>query len=675
MKLHAIEFENFMLFKKVKKVFSDKEIIGIMAEYVSDPKRSNKGGKTTLIEGILYNLFGDSRAEREVELIHRGAEKMMTKTIWIDGGKKVTIKRGRDIKNNGLLEISGIEKVKEAQEEINKLVGYDKEEFLLTNFFKQMDINQFMDMAPAKKKSHLMKWLKNTHWTILERSVLDDLNEKKKEVDRLQSRIDTLKEELVDDEAVTEEIVLSKRKMSALQGQKTAVEKHIQKLASRKDAQKQFRKRLHDITNRMEEIQNEIEDQDITKDTLQELKDEITQTKKELKGLGNVPIDKRDKLSNQRATAKAKLDRLEEQLERADEMTGTCPILGEACDRIKPDCSSLKQWRADHKKTKVKVRELTGTLQDVMKAQRLQNDLQEAENSLSQAKASHAAVKPLKDEYSRLKTERKQVEGKLTKTASDKLTGLQEELDELNRKISARTQSIGKLRGQLSHNVETQKKIDQTKDILSGLKGEIADLNYVAFMFGKNGIPSQEIENAFDDIEDEANFVLERLGTPLQLEFSPTRELSSWEDTCVQCGWKYPKGTRKKVCEECGAEREKKRKDELQLRVLENGVDEGFHMESGGGKALVSIAVRIALTRLKQRQSHSRFNVLFLDEPDSAFDPVNKKAFTNLITKTLVRDFGFEQVFWISHDKQIQESVPNVLKIKRYETYSKAVWA
>src|SRR5690606_31366367 len=130
----------------------------------------------------------------------------------------------------------------------------------------------------------------------------------------------------------------------------------------------------------------------------------------------------------------------------------------------------------------------------------------------------------------------------------------------------------------------------------------ITHLRYCAFMSGKGGIPSQEIENAFDEIEDETNFVLQKFGTNLAVQFNPDRELKTWEDSCLACGQVFPNGQKSRECSSCGTERQRKRKDELTIKVLENGEEQNFAMESGGGKTLVSFSNRLALSRLVQRQ-------------------------------------------------------------------------
>jgi len=112
----------------------------------------------------------------------------------------------------------------------------------------------------------------------------------------------------------------------------------------------------------------------------------------------------------------------------------------------------------------------------------------------------------------------------------------------------------------------------------------------------------------------------------------------------------------------------------MAINVLEDGNTQEFGQDSGGGKTMVSLAVRIAITRLIQRDKESYLNVIFLDEPDSALDPANKRAFTDLVTKTLIREFKFDQVFWITHTREIQESIPDVLMVLRERKYSTARW-
>ncbi len=193
-------------------------------------------------------------------------------------------------------------------------------------------------------------------------------------------------------------------------------------------------------------------------------------------------------------------------------------------------------------------------------------------------------------------------------------------------------------------------------------------------MFSKSGIPSHEVENAFQVIEDDCNMLLNELDHGINIVFSPDKELAKWEPIC-HCGFKFYKNYKKSCCEDCNSPREKQRKEEMSLNIIENGEEVSFDLDSGGGQLLAAFVVRIALTMYKRRQNKCKLDVLFLDEVDSALDVHNATAITNAITRVLTKRLGFAQVFMISHKPEIKHSVPHILKVTRHGTYSTVEFA
>lgn len=672
MKIHSVYCEGFMLFKRLKKVYGDKEVIGILAEYAANKKKSNKGGKSTIVEMILWCLSGISRAEKETELIHKGMDHVLVRVVLSDNGKKYTITRGRDSNNKGILELKGIEKKREAQEEINKLIGMKPEEMLLTLFFKQSDINQFMELKPAQKKQFLMNWLKNNHWAQLERMALDDLSAKVKSLATMKAKRDALKEQSEDPNELVAEIKSVKAKLGEKKIREEGLRKKFDRINKQSAQQSKYAEEVQEIETELEEI-------DLTESKRVDLQAAQERVKNLKEVLPDITGIDEAKVRAEKAKLEQKIEHTNGLIYSAEkQFTGQCPILKEPCDRIKHSTSVIEGWKDSACTLGKKIKGLTFDISKLEAHRNVTAQLTKQRGLVAQYKvaveAEHAATVKCRRLQSRLKELKDKA---LDWSQSEKdLDGLEERLESVRQDIEGLTEELGQLNQRLKATQELKAKLFEADAKIHKLeKYTIPRLRYVTFMFGKNGIPSQEIENAFDEIEDEINFVLRKLGTALEVEFRPDREVGSWEDFCLECGWQYPKGTRTKDCGECGAERVHKRKDELQLRVLENGEDEGFHMESGGGKTLISIAVRIAMTRLLQRQTGSNFNVVFLDEPDSAFDPVNRANFVKLITTTLIKHFGFEQVFWITHAEEFQEQVPHVLRIKRFEKHSEATWA
>jgi len=192
MKIHSLRLENFMIFRKFFRVFGDKDIIGIVARYADNKELSNRAGKSIIVEAMKYILTGKSRADVEMDLIYYGADSMMGTLVLDDNGKKITIQRGKKKDGKKILTIDGIldSKKRDVQKQIDDLIGYDKDELDLTCFFKQMDINQFMELGSAKMKSHMMKWIKNLHWNKLEEAVNEDVVKSKNSIELLQIQFD-----------------------------------------------------------------------------------------------------------------------------------------------------------------------------------------------------------------------------------------------------------------------------------------------------------------------------------------------------------------------------------------------------------------------------------------------------------------------------------------------------
>lgn len=671
MKIGMVELENFMLYKKFKRNFADKDVIGIVAEHASNKEKSNKGGKSTVVEAVRWIIYGDSRAERDVELIHRGAKHMFGQITLVDGKIKTTIKRGIDLKGHSILEVNGIEKKREAQAEINRIIGCNSDELALTSFYKQSDINQFMELKPAQKKEYLMRWLKNNHWTQLERMVLDDAAAKEKRLADLRSQRTALQDRVEGSvEGFENQIAASEKKVRVLKKKVKILYHKMATIKAGKEAGRKAQDELEAVEIEIANAEEHIEAPP-SAEYMAALKGNVEKFRKRAKK--KLDYDEAS-LRAEHARYQQSADDLKAKIANADKLTGTCPILQEPCDRICAEKGQVAKW-AKHRQVNL---EDMATVQEKIEAldarRRAKDKLREAQKTLEAAEAGAKEYAAGKAAMAVLVKRRAALDKVVAAAHLDRVEAEEEELEQKNQELSEAQEEVGHWRARLKNFQANQKAIAELSEKITKLeKGTLPRLRYLAFMFGKNGIPSQEIENAFDEIEEDINFVLRKLGTALEVSFTPDREIGAWEDYCIECGWQFPKGTRTRECEECGAERRKKRKDELQLRVQENGHDSGFHMESGGGKTLVSIATRVALTRLLQRQTGSTFNAIFLDEPDSAFDSVNRAAFVKLITTTL-KELGVEQVFWITHAKEIQEQVPHVLRVKRHNTYSEAEW-
>ncbi|MNC39062.1 hypothetical protein D3C75_876990 [compost metagenome] len=109
------------------------------------------------------------------------------------------------------------------------------------------------------------------------------------------------------------------------------------------------------------------------------------------------------------------------------------------------------------------------------------------------------------------------------------------------------------------------------------------------------------------------------------------------------------------------------------MKIFVGGKLTDFSMDSGAGKVMVSIAVRIASIRMLVRRCGIGCSMLFFDEVFAMLDAVNRRGIMEFILDTL-REFGFEQIFCISHQKDVSDMLRDNVLITKGDKYSKIGW-
>jgi DNA repair exonuclease SbcCD ATPase subunit len=679
--LEKLTLHNFGVYKDEVLDFTGKDIVGILAEYAKASQRSNRAGKSLIIESIKYNLIGKHRYGKANQMIHRGEKEMFVEAIYRDSnGQEYNIKRGVDYKGKGLLQLNWADKSREAQEAIEDLFGISKDDFELTTFFQQQDINGFMDLSASKKSEHVMKWMNNTHWTEKESLVKEDVK--------------VLKDKIKDNDTITKALKSGLELEENLETEKDALEIRIETVSKQIAEQKKIVSKAEAKFNKLkndrkgakgdiQELKDKIRSIELAQSNLNKkkqkaklLSEEIKQGQRALKaGEKSLPKEKHHELIKLRSKEKVRLENTKDQLKRMKKHKGgMCPILNESCDRI-----SCTQKMLEEKE------EAISTIDEKIELIEVKIDTVEAYYEMvDQVNSNTEAYNFLMNDIKATKVVgdtnklEEQIQGLIAsldeQTYSNALEAVEEEqakLSDLENKKGILNANLGGIKEKLANSKEAIDKIQKIEKQNEKFRKRLENLIYIQRMFSKSGIPAAEIENAFQEVEDDINFVLKELKSGLSVVFSPDKELNKWEEVC-HCGFKFPKGYRKTECEECHSPRLKARKEELSLKILENGEESDFEGDSGGGKTIISYAVRIALTMLKRRQNRCKLNMLFLDEVDSALDAHLASTITNSITKLLTKKLGYDQIIMVSHKKEIQNAIPHIIKVTKYNDYSTA---
>jgi DNA repair exonuclease SbcCD ATPase subunit len=682
MYIKKVVVENFMPYKgKYELNFRRRQLVGILGQYDGDPERSNRSGKSSFVDAILWCLYGKSRAKRDIELVHTGQERtQVTVELFEPEIEKATIiTRWRTNENKGGLELKGSEgeKKKASQAQIDKIIGFDHEEFLFTAFFKQNDIDQFMNADPQKKKQILMKWLQVTNWNKYEEIAGEYKKALNERLIKLKGTLEGIQGDNIDIKEVRNELdslIEDKKILEAAikqtHEQKIEVEVQLKEM----DKVESKKAELVTIGSKIQELELQRPDSDEFNQKLDILNEylnkypEITQERFE------AATNKKEEIIAAISSGSVKYNDLGRKLAALQkERTGICPVLGESCDRITASPEEITKYEdlmVKIEEGKLKYEAIKDKAEKIIKLYNHQVKWKNEKNNLEEKSKFAASIEK---QIGELRIKRKEVSEEIPHDLEEMIEGHHRKLSHLQKELiglESKRDELQTREGQISEMLRQYKTIQDRKEAtekdLENTEIELADAQYVAYMFGKNGIPSIELENSFQEIENDANYVLKSLKAPFNLEFQSTRELRDWEANCLACGTIFTRGEKTHICTKCKTPRQKKRRDELSLKVFEGSNERQFYMDSGGGKILLSVAIRLALTQLARRRKGSVWGSIFLDEVFGALDQTNRRAMADLVTSTLLESLGFDQIFLISHDPNVQSSLADTLTVNRH---------
>jgi exonuclease SbcC len=188
MKLLGLRFNNFQSYKELDINLADLKLTSIIGKYENNEEKSNGSGKSSLLDGIIFALYGKSRSGND-DVIKRGTTQCKTELDFEILNSKYTIIRERGDRSVLTLlkdEENVSENIMATQEKINNILGLSYEMFIQTVFFQQNKNDTFTTSSSAERKSNLREILNLT----LYESCLSKCKEKRKGFDDQKNTID-----------------------------------------------------------------------------------------------------------------------------------------------------------------------------------------------------------------------------------------------------------------------------------------------------------------------------------------------------------------------------------------------------------------------------------------------------------------------------------------------------
>jgi DNA repair exonuclease SbcCD ATPase subunit len=700
-------------------------VTAFVGEYEGAEDRSNRAGKSWLAVDVpLYVLHGFTRGGGVDDLPHRlarGKEDAWAELeVESSDGRAWLLRQGRTAGGEPIRMLDGSSVSERDLETVvrDEVLGLNAEEFKLTMAAVQGDVHSFMRLSAADKRRVVSPWFNTDRWIprcalarrrmiraqskmrALDaeeerlRSLFDGAESLRRSVNEAEVTVSEWRAELERALRVEAEARARDARMNEAWGERTAVSIEVKRLEAqtvreRREAEEAAALAEAEVTE-AEGAYRAAMDRSERSKTLEGRETALEDLRTSWTTVRNALTEAESTLREER---RAREDLLEKYNALRDSRTGICPILRESCDRVQPDEAVLAgikheglghrrrimtleeeikaiAWKLDHARSDVKMaEEEVRELRDLRGAQtpaQAMSDLTARKRAAEDAGRVLERVRLGQTETGRaLRAVKKRLEG-LPEVPEDTFVGVAEEgVRSAKSGLRVAEEAAAEARAAVAEVERAKATLLELEGRRASLRRELELTAWATYAFGAAGIPSREMENAFGSAESNMNRVLESLRTILRVRFSPTRELKEFEPVCVGCGTPFEKGERTHVCKLCGAARRRKRRDEMRLEVLDGEHASAWEMDSGGGKVLLSLGVRLGLAALPGERRRVRCEALLIDEPDGALDEPNRTALHNLLRGGL-EDLGIRQVVLITH-ADIRREFERVVVVHRWQ--------
>ncbi|MBI2263310.1 SMC family ATPase [Candidatus Berkelbacteria bacterium] len=616
----------------------------------------NGAGKSTLLEAITWALWNQSRARSADDLVAQGETSSWVEFVFEMEGSIFRVLRRRDKKGktaSSVLELqTQVNQKKEPSElkrwesltegtleqtqlKIEKLLRLSYQTFVNSSYLRQGHADEFTIKRPVERKAVLSD--------ILGLSIYQKLEEKAKEKRKilvekvlpLEMEEKRIKEELTQKEEAKKAqkelaknvldvgLLLKKMEEEALKWQEKRKEKELleQKIGLE-------RQRFLQIAGELKELLAE--------------KREIAQTKEIL---GKILADK-EKIIEKYAAFQRIKKKLEEETNKLLSLSflkqklagflvieermvsdvnkiaakGTCPTCHRALTHQTADAlvrelkKHFEEEYGEHikeLKTKItalnfqeeKYQELKVQIEEQREIEKIQQKLVLAEKELEgQQKRLLTITKAttvLLEEKNKIEQSGKELKAKLEKIGVFSL--VEEKAKELAEKRKIQEEKLAEL-GKLTERLNYFQKLEErarelTKELKETLEG-LALLEQLVLAFSQNGVPALIIEKTLPVLEEETNFLLEKISTGrFKVAFQTKRARKSGEGEI----------------------------ETLDIVISDEKGERPYEMFSGGEAFRINFAIRVALSKLLAGRAGVKLKFLVVDEGFGSLDSAGQE--------------------------------------------------
>lgn len=685
MDLQAVQIQNFMSIKHAAISLTGQGLTLINGINHDNPSLDNNGaGKSTVIEAIVYALFGRTlRGAKGDAVVNSIAKKDCTVALMLtdDNGDKYVIVRNRkhrQRKNASILLFTpnGAEQSQDItpksekafDDEICRIIGMDYTTFVSSVVYSDTSF-KFTSATDAELKQVFDKMLGIEVWS-------DALMETRRRLAEAVANRDVFRRREQDARKRMDmfggQLVQNQRSFSQFEAAEKYRMESLREELTRKQAELQTAEaEKREAESRLAVVSGEVEEAQKLKDAAKaEAENENTEYEKysadrlqwetDASELGNIrrqyesAVATRERMEAEIPVLRVEIEEAERNKTLISTQPMTCPYCGqpmteerrksavqEADGIIQKAREALSQAESALEEQK-RLESQYGTEYDSMRKDidqreqelkerniRLQNSAirEKAEKASEAYNAAFAAASKASSELSIKSSKVESAKASVAETFMAIQAGARE---------NPYRESVNFAKTSMD---EAQNETEEYSEKADKAEAVIASLKFWETAFGNQGIKSFILDSVTPFLTKQSNFYLSKLaGNRIAVEFETQTHLKTGE-------------TREKFA--------------INVTNLDGG--NAYSLNSGGEKKRVDLAVYFALQDLVASRANKKFNVSFCDE---AFDALDENGIESVMS--LLREIAQEKssVFVITHSDALKSAFSNVITIEKSGGFS-----
>lgn len=637
----------------------------------------NGAGKSTVIEMITVAIFNrcaitDSKGSGLDELITSGEDSFKIDFTFEQNGNEYEIIRERNKKSQKLkFFVNGEQqkgKLTEVQNMINSIVKLSYETFIDSVIIGQNKSSSFMEKSASERKSVFTEILGLDQYEVMESYVKDLKKELNSTIKFNQEKLSKLENIISNKDSFENELNNITFELPDIEKEISKYEKMLEKELSEKAVYEQMKKQQDMIKNRKNQIELKINSVNNNilkgKSILEELNSKVFTNKNydnEIQTLreevNNLRKNDRE-ISNKKAEYNSEKNMNENTIKNIKNKGNRLKNYGEAiCEFCGQQIT--EEYKSSHLSELLKqIKELKSKNEDL--DNKISNLSNESSTMINDIRIKENKINTLireKSEFEKIEIKKQNVNDKLN-DLNNQLNELLNEKEEFNNvqeiDLEFKTFKDNEYRIKLNslrnnYNIKSSRisvlnnELERIKNVINEytlLKQENED-NKILYRryeelqkaYSKDGIPALIIDSVIPQLEVEINKYLNILSDGKISMMFKTQDTNKSGNT----------------------------KETLDIIVSDQaGNVRPYNLFSGGQKMRISVAMRIALSKMLATRNNTSIDFFFIDEAMSPLDEAGKSAFLDTIN---IISTMFPQIFVISHIDDIKEAFSKKLLV------------